>query len=212
MQLKYDANENRSPLMEEDEAEVERELGRLMLHAACNDFTRNLYLHVTSGLAANHGLVSLVARWGRYEVLESLLHDAKMIEHRSQERIQQALQVQPTSGNLLASRECQVWTDQAAGTCQTQQPVQTCGIESASSSRAIPDSMLAGLPGLAGAAGQDGEGVAADVVVFVSAVDDSGPCSSGALGHAGRCQRDQFDRPIFACTLQPGLRSHPLPL
>ena len=71
------ANKAGRPVVDDETIKVVRgELERLLLQAACNDFMRASNNMVRGKGARGLGLVALVARWGRYDVLERVLGSA----------------------------------------------------------------------------------------------------------------------------------------
>ena len=119
--------------------------------------------------------------------------------------VQRALSVIPVAGQLRAARSCA--SRYSSGTCASAGTA-TCGATSAGGSRPIDAEMLDSLRVCTTCYtnGQctgcstlpAGAGVAADFVLFVSAVY-AGSCTVGGStsAYASTCQRDQNDRPIF---------------
>ena len=120
--------------------------------------------------------------------------------------LQTALQVNPVAGVLRANRNCQIIYENAQ-VCKTEASLPTCGVADASGGAlSIPtdllnelrlcDSCLVSGTCSGCTTSPAGAGVAADFVLFVSAVATAS-CSGGTLAYAGTCVRDQFDRPVF---------------
>ena len=117
--------------------------------------------------------------------------------------ITQSLAVVPVSGMLKYERWC--GSSFSSGQCASLGS-SSCGIVSDGSAYSVPDSFLGSLTTCSTCYtnGQctdctthpDGAGLAADYVLFVSAVN-TGTCSGATVAYASACQRDQNDRPIF---------------
>ena len=119
-----------------------------------------------------------------------------------------ALSVVPITGQLLAARECDTYYDTTPPVCASAAQ-STCGTTASSNAATIPSDLLASLVVCSTCFGQGctspqslcqtlpaGQGVAADFVLMVSAVETSN-CPGYVLAYASTCQRDQQDRPIM---------------
>ena len=119
--------------------------------------------------------------------------------------IEQSLLVTPVAGWLRYGRWCSSrWGD---GTCAAEGSLPTCGHNPNGGDYTVPADLLDSLlvcttcytngecDGCANATA--GSGVAADFVVFVSAVHTSDCADGSTLAYASTCQRDQNDRPVF---------------
>jgi leishmanolysin-like peptidase len=119
--------------------------------------------------------------------------------------VQETLQVSPVSGTLKVARFCSS-TYVSSGTCKTQGPIPTCGIEANGADHIVEGTLLDSLetcttcytngnPCSGCSTAPAGAGVAADYILFVSSVNTAA-CGGGTLAYASTCQRDQKDRPI----------------
>ena len=122
-----------------------------------------------------------------------------------------ALSVRPVEGGLRIDRRCSSRYIES-GTCRTEGPLPTCGLNSAGTATApVDEDLLNGLrtcsrcwsDGTCDGCNDTGEGAgaAADVVLYVTAVDaeacgDEDGGDTDTLAFAGSCVRDQYDRPI----------------